>query len=513
MPLKNATNYSSLKKVILGKIKTLIPVEKSNFIFKNLGDLTFSDQSLEWGMDKKGFHNGAVYADLDHDGDLDLITSDINNYPSVFRNNCNSLLPNNYLRIKLEGPFSIGAKISIDCSGRKQFLEHNTIRGFQSSQEPVAHFGLGPDTLISALKIVWQDGKMQQLDNIKANQLLTLSYNDAIAESNSELNNTVRNRNSSAENPLRTSGNGILFTDITESAGIDFTHSETPFEDFDYEPLLPHKFSREGPQMAVGDVDKNGFDDLWIGGPDHIPGKMFFQQRNGTFLSENMPDSIHEDAGALFFDANGDNWLDLYVVSGGNEFKPNSSSYQDRLYINDRKGNLKRDIDALPKESYSGSCVVSGDFNKDGAKDLFVGGRVIPGSYPLPPRSLILQNDGKGRFRDVTESVCPELLNPGLVTSALWSDFDNDGWTDLIVTGEWMSVEFFKNTNGTLKRWKNNPELDSSRGWWFSITEGDFDNDGDMDYIAGNLGLNNRFNVSQQTPYLSILVISTGTER
>jgi hypothetical protein len=482
--IKNFTNYSSLKKIILGKLKTLVQVEKSNFIFKNQGDLRFTDQSLAWGMDKKGFHNGAVYADLDNDGDLDLVTNDINNYASVFRNNCNTRLNNNYIRIKLTGPYSIGAKISIDCSGKKQFLEHNTIRGFQSSQDPIEHFGLGRDSIINILKIVWLDGKTQQFKNVRANQLLILDHKNAVSENEAG----------------KISVPQTLFKDVTDTSPVNFTHFETPFEDFDYEPLLPHRFSREGPGMAVGDVDRNGLEDLWIGGPDHIPGKLFLQQENRTFLSENMPDSIPEDAGGVFFDANGDKWPDLYVVSGGNEFKPNSASYQDRLYINDGKGNLKRDMDALQKETSSGSCVVANDFNKDKATDLFVGGRVIPGNYPLPPRSLLLQNDGKGRFRDVTESVCPELMNIGLVTAAIWSDFDSDGWTDLIVTGEWMPVAFFKNTNGKLKRWKNNPVLDSSTGWWFSIAEGDFDNDSDIDYIVGNLGLNNKFNVSPQTP-------------
>jgi enediyne biosynthesis protein E4 len=489
--IKNSTNYSSLKKVVLGKIKTLIPVEKSNFIFKNQGDLRFTDQSVSWGFDKKGFHNGTAYADLDNDGDLDLVMNDINNYALIYRNNSNTLLHNNYIRIKLNGPFSTGAKISIDCSGKKQFLEHNPVRGFQSCQDPVEHFGLGRDSMINSLTVVWLDGKTQNLTNVKANQLLTLEYKNAVPEAESP---------AISDKAMKIPGNMTIFSDITGSSGINFIHTETPFEDFDYEPLLPHRFSREGPGMAVADVDKNGMEDLWIGGPDHIPGKLFLQQQNGTFLSVNMPDSIYEDEGGVFFDANGDKNPDLYVVSGGNEFKPNSVFYQDRLYINDRKGNLKRDINALPKETSSGSCVTANDFNKDGAIDLFVGGRVIPGTYPLPPRSFILQNDGKGHFRDVTESVCPDLMNIGLVTAAIWSDFDNDGWTDLIVTGEWMPVEFFKNTNGKLNRLKNNPELDASTGWWFSISEGDFDNDGDMDYIVGNLGLNNKFNVSPQTP-------------
>ena len=371
--IKNSKNYSSMKKVILGKIETLVPVVKSNFIFKNNGDLTFSDHSLAWGMNIKGFHNGAVYADLDNDGDLDLASNDIDSQASVFRNNSNILFSNNYLRIKLEGPFSIGSKITIDCSGKKQFLEHHTIRVFQSSRDPVEHFGLGRDSIITTLKIVWQDGKTQLLTNVKANQLLILDYKDAVTES--------ENR-SGGKDKTEDSGKGLktptLFTDITETSGINYTHIETPFEDFDYEPLLPHRFSVEGPKMAVADIDGNGKEDLWIGGPDHIPGKMFLQQKNGIFLSVNMPDSIPEDAGGLFFDANGDKYPDLYVVSGGNEFKAYSTSYQDRLYINDGKGNLRRDKDALPKETFSGSCVIAGDFNKDGAADLFVGGRGHP---------------------------------------------------------------------------------------------------------------------------------------
>lgn len=500
--IKNSSDYATLKKVILGKIRTLIPVEKSNFIFKNQGNLRFTDQSLAWGMDKKGFHNGAVYADLDNDGDLDLVTNDINNYPLIYRNNCNTILHNNYIRIKLNGPFSTGAKITIDCKGKKQFLEHNPVRGFQSCQDPIEHFGLGSDSIIDTLKIVWLDGKEQILINVNANQLLTLNYENSRSGRGSDLKSSYSKPGGTgiAANISKISKPATVFTDITESSGINFTHVENLFEEFDYEPLLPHRFSHEGPRMAVGDVDNNGLEDLWIGGPVDIPGKLFLQQPNGTFLSKNMPDSLYEDAGGIFFDANGDKNLDLYVVSGGNEFKPNSASYQDRLYINDGKGNFKRDKEALPKESTSGSCVVACDFNKDGAIDLFVGGRVIPGSYPLASRSFILQNEGKGRFQDVTESVFPELMNIGLVTSAIWSDFDNDGWTDLIVSGEWMTVTFFKNDHGKFKKWLNNPEVDSATGWWFCIAEGDFDKDGDMDYIVGNLGLNNKFNVSQQTP-------------
>ena len=485
--IRNFRDYASLKKIVLGKISTLKPVLKSNFIFRNQGDLRFTDQSHAWGMNNLGFHNGAVYADLDNDGDLDLVTNDLNNYPSIYINNCDKLLTNNYIRIKLDGPFAVGSKINIDCNGKKQFLEHNPVRGFQSSQDPVEHFGVGKDSIINKLKIVWLDGKVQQLVNIKANQLLILNYKNAIFEKENS-------------NIIKTPKPATLFTDITETFGINYTHVENLFEEFDYEPLLPHRFSHESPHIAISDVDGNGLEDLWIGGPVDIAGKLFLQQTNDKFLLKNMPDTVFEDVGGLFFNANGDLNPDLYVVSGGNEFKPNSASYQDRLYINDGKGNFKRDNEALPKETSSGSCVVACDYNKDGALDLFVGGRVIPGSYPLAPRSYLLQNNGKGRFRDLTEFVCPELKNIGLVTSAIWTDFDNDGWTDLIVTGEWMAITFFKNDKGKLKKWLNNPLVDSLTGWWFSIAEGDFDNDGDMDYIVGNLGLNNKFNVSQQTP-------------
>ena len=500
--IRNFTDYAALKKTILGKIGTLKPVEKSNFIFKNQGNLTFKDQSLAWGMVHKGFHNGAVYVDLDNDGALDLVTNNINDYPSIYKNNSNTLLSNNYLRLKLEGPFSIGSKISINCKGKKQFIEHSPVRGFQSSQDPIEHFGLGKENSVDTLKIVWLDGKEQQLVNIKANQLVTLNYKDAISKNANEgkLNNSKQGRTTPTSKFNKGQKSSTVFTDITESSGINFTHVENTFEEFDFEPLLPHRFSLDGPYMAVGDVDDNGLEDLWIGGPHNIQGKLFLQQTNGTFIAKNMPDSVYEDTGGLFFDATGDKNLDLYVVSGGNEFKPNSASYQDRLYINDGKGNFKRDKDALPKETSSGSCVVACDFNKDRAIDLFVGGRVIPNSYPLAPRSYILQNDGKGRFQDVTSLVCPELMNIGLVTTAIWSDFDNDGWTDLIVTGEWMPITFFKNDHGKLKKWQNNPTIDSSTGWWFSIAEGDFNKDGKMDYIVGNLGINNKFNVSQQTP-------------
>lgn len=485
MDTKN-TDVGILKKRLLDEIEKLEPVDKPNFVFQNNKDLTFSDQSNNWGLSKKDFSNGAVYADLDNDGDLDLVTNNMNETASVFKNNADQLTHNNFIRIILKGNFSLGAKISINCNGKKQFIEHNPCHGFQSSQDPIEHFGLGKDSLVDTLKIVWLDGKEQFLLNIKANQLLTLNYKDAI-EIKVVSNNPIQQFNT-------------VFTDITKSTGIDFMHIQHDFEDFNLEPLLPHRFSHNGPYLATGDVDNNGKEDFWIGGAAMIPGKLFLQQLNGKFIMKDMPDSGYEDMGGVLFDADGDEDLDLYVVSGGNTYNPFTAPYQDRLYINDGKANFKRDTHALPVSYNSGSCVAANDFDKDGNIELFVGGRVVPTLYPQPPESFILKNNGRGKFTDVTMQVCPELKNIGMVTSALWTDFDNDGATDLIVTGEWMPVVFFKNDHGILKKLANNPAVQSATGWWFSLAAGDFDNDGDMDYIAGNLGLNNKYAVSQNTP-------------
>jgi hypothetical protein len=291
-----------------------------------------------------------------------------------------------------------------------------------------------------------------------------------------------------------------VFTNTTSSTSIQFTHYQKPFEDFTHEPLLPHRFSVNGPYIAAGDVDNNGFEDLWIGGPAKVSGKLFLQQATGTFLEREMPDSGYADMGGAFFDADGDEDLDLYVVSGGNVYNPLTAPYQDRLYLNDSKGNFVLTRDALPREYSSGSLVAANDFDNDGDVDLFVGGRVVPTKYPLAPESFILKNNGKGKFDNVTLEACPVLSAIGMVTTALWSDFDKDGWADLIIAGEWMPITFFKNTKGVLQKWEKNPGLLSATGWWFSLAEGDFDNDGDLDYIAGNLGLNNKYNASLETP-------------
>ncbi|HZF66322.1 MAG TPA: VCBS repeat-containing protein, partial [Chitinophagaceae bacterium] len=354
-------NVAELKIDMLQQIEALEPVNKTNFVFQNNRDLRFVDQSETWGLAQKGFSNGAVCADLDNDGDLEIVTNNINAEASIFRNRSNEISGNNFLRIKLSGPFAAGAKVYINSGGKKQFLENASSRGFQSSQEPVLHFGLGKSTVIDSMKVIWLDGKEQNLENLKANQVLTLYYKDAKKQ-----HQQIR--------PTPAAGS-VVFNNITGASGIDFLHYQKPFEDFNHEPLLPHRFSANGPYMAAGDVDNNGFEDLWIGGPARVPGTLLLQQSNGSFISRSMPDSGYEDMGGVFFDADGDADLDLFVVSGGNAYNALTAPYQDRLYKNDGNGVFERAEQAIPPVYASGSVAAASDFDKDGDLDLFVGGR------------------------------------------------------------------------------------------------------------------------------------------
>jgi hypothetical protein len=483
--LQNISDHQMLIQNLFSEVEKLEPVKKANFMFKNNGNLTFTDSTTDWGLTDKGFSNGAVYADLDNDGDLDIVTNNINATASVYQNNANKITANSYLAVRLNGKNITGAAITISCGGKKQMVEQFTTRGFQSSQDPILHFGTGTAKTVDTVTVVWYDGSFQQLTNVKAGQLLNLNYKDA-----SRNNHAFTNQN----NDVR------LFKNITSSAGINFLHREKSFEDVDLEPLLPHKYSQTGPFMSAADIDKNGLEDFWIGGPAKYPGYLFMQQKNGRFISKPLPDSNYEDTGGLLFDADGDGDVDLYVASGGNEYNAESERYQDRLYINDGKGNFRRDTSALPIEHFSNSCVVGFDFDKDGDIDIFSGGSVVAGNYPYANPSLLLQNNGKGKFTNVSGIVCTDFANLGLVTGAICTDFDNDGWQDLVVTGEWMPITFFKNDKGKFRQLKNIPGLQNSNGWYASIAAGDFDKDGDTDFIVGNLGLNNKFQVSEKAP-------------
>jgi len=461
-----------------------------SYVYQNRGDLTFTDKSQAWGITETAFSNGAAPADLDNDGDMDIVINNIDKPAFVYRNNARQSNDNHYLQFRLKGDEKntdgVDACITLFAGDSIQCKMFNPASGYYSSTENRIHFGVGKMTVVPKVEIKWADGTIETLLDVKTDQVLTVEKKNA----------------SPAKSPepviVKT-----LFTDATKSSGLGFVHKENLFIDFKREPLLPQMFSRPGPCLASGDLNGDGLDDVFTGAASGFTPEIYFQQGNGSFRRQQVPalekDKNYEDADALIFDADGDGDNDLYVVSGGNEFEEGSSGYQDRLYINNGKAMLAHDEKALPEESSSGSCVIAGDYDGDGDQDLFVGGRIIPGRYPLAPRSFILQNN-KGVFTDVTAVVCSELQNPGLVSNAMWTDFSGDKIPDLIVVGQWMKVSLYKNENGKLVPATQGSGLENSEGWWNCIAGGDFDNDGDIDYIAGNLGLNSRIRASETEP-------------
>ena len=471
-----------------------LPVVKlANYAFKNTNGLLFENTTKAWGFDKPAFSNGAAYADLDNDGDLDVVINNLNDESFVYENTLiNTSKKNNEhsLTVSIAGDGKntggIGANIRIYYDGWQQFYEHQPTRGYLSTDDERAHFGLGNITQIDSLIIQWPDAKKQIITNVSADKALTVYHKDAIAADKKILQKDT-----------------AIFINTANSYGIKFKPKERDFVDYNIQPTMPHKLSQYGPGIAVGDIDNNGFDDFYIGGTSGNPGVFFMQSAAGKFTLDSSrllqkDDPLYEDMGVLFFDADNDKDLDMYMVSGSYEIPPNNEISNDRLFINNGKGKFTKSTDALPKDLTNGSCVRAADFDGDGDLDLFVGGRVVSGAYPTAPKSFVLRNDG-GKFTDVTAEYCPELQRLGMITDALWSDFDNDGKVDLVVTGEWMPVTFFKNTGNKLML-LNNTGIESYTGWWNSLTAGDFDNDGDIDYIASNLGLNTNYKASPEQP-------------
>jgi hypothetical protein len=469
------------KQELLEQVKEMPYKKLTSYLYKNNGDLTFSHCNNEWGIQEEDYSNGAAYADLDNDGDLELIVNNIDQKAVVYKNNAIEKQIGNYLKIAFAGTpmnrMGIGSEVTIWNEGKMQVAELTLSRGYQSSMEPILYFGLARYEAVDSLMVKWPDGKVQLLQNVRANQKLVLKYTDASTPAPRPMNQAT------------------LFDEVTEQFQPVFVHKENVYNDYQRQALLPHKMSMLGPGIAVGDINNDGLEDFYIGNATKSPAALFTQQRNGTFTIHPGPwekDIQSDITGSLFFDADSDGDQDLYVVSGGYEFPAGSAEYADRIYINDGKGNFKKSENALPEIFSSGSCVKPLDFDKDSDLDLFVGGRQIPWKYPFPADSYILENksaNGQVRFEDVTSKVAPDLKEIGMVTSAICRDMNHDEWPDLVVAGEWMPICIFKNVNGKFE--KN--ILEGTRGWWFSVEGADMDADGDLDLVAGNLGLNFRY--------------------
>ena len=453
-----------------------------NYLFQGSKDLRFKDKSLSWGFEDEGISNGSSYADLDNDGDLDLISNNLNEPAGIYENHSRELLKNNFVKVKFKGEgmntFGIGAKVILKTKDGQQLQQMMPTRGFMSSVEPTLLFGIGQLTQVDSLIVIWENEKMQILKNPKINELLTLDQKNAQM--------LVKDFQFFVQPKP-------MFEEVTALTGIPYVHQENTYFDFNRELLIPFKVSMEGPKLAVGDVNGDGLEDFYVGGAKYQAGQLYVQRPNGFAFSPQTAfqvDSLFEDVDALFFDADGDKDLDLYVVTGGNEFYDKMPEQFDRLYKNDGKGNFTRDVNALPAMFDNKSVVRPCDFDKDGDTDLFVGGRVVGYHYGYSPKSYLFVNNGRGQFTDRTTALAPDLREAGMLTEAIWADIDRDGDQDLTVVGDWMPIKTFENQQGKFTLIENGQE--DLTGFWNGLTAGDFDHDGDVDFVVGNLGTNTK---------------------
>ncbi|WP_405410798.1 VCBS repeat-containing protein [Maribacter sp. Asnod1-A12] len=486
----NAQNISSIWDIVdLDKAVSMVPSQPlKNYAYKNIGDLEFKNSSNDWGLDNESFSNGSAYADLDNDGDLDLVVNNINSEAFIYRNNSEAKENSNYLRIQLvdeNNKPTFGARVNLYTSKGIQTLETTNVRGIYSTSESDLHFGLKDIDKVDSLSVLWPNGKSITKRGIQANQILQISSTE-----------------SKATQARTQKPNKHLFADKTDLFPAKFKHQENTFDDFEKQVLLPHKLSQFGPALTAGDINNDGLVDFYIGGAAEQAPILFVQQKDGDFNKSQtafwQKEAGYEDVDAIFIDIDNDGLKDLYVVSGGNEYPKNDFHYTDRIYLNKGNGTFKKGA-ILNADRISGSVVKSADYDGDGDIDLFVGGRHTPQQYPNPSSSMLLINDN-GQLTNNSKSISPQLLYIGMVTDAIWSDYDGDLDLDLIIVGEWMPISIFENRNGNLTKVENK-NFKSSYGWWFSIEQGDFDNDGDLDYIAGNLGLNYKYKTSTDKPF------------